>query len=107
MLIGPDEWNLWVPTSYHDYEVVKIDDLKFFVCPLTYITRRSWELLDLVNETTNLETGQVAFLPCPGSYLEQPGWYREAVQIKRGERGSEWFSDEMKKRCERDNGRER
>lgn len=105
VLLGSDEWNLAVPLSYHDHEVLKIDDLKFFVCPMTYIPRSTWDLLNMVNETTNLETGQVSFMPFPGSYMEQPEWYREAVQIKRSERCSEWFSDEMKKKIERDHGR--
>lgn len=103
-LHGGDEWNRLVPTSYHDHEVLKIDDLKFFVCPLSFITPRSWEMLGLVNETTSGETCEILHLPFPGSYLEQPEWYREAVRIKRGERLSDWFADryqqKMKERAD-------
>ncbi len=105
-LYGSDEWNQWVPASYHDLEVLKVDDLKFFVCPLSFITSRSWELLELVNETTRGENGEIIHMPLPGSYLEQPGWYREAVRIKRGERLSEWFAELHQKRMkEQANGK--
>lgn len=97
------EWDLVVPREYHDHEVCKIDDLKFFVCPVDFITRRTWNILGLVNETTNLENGALVHLPFPGSYLEQPEWFREAVKIKRCERNSDWFHEALRKKYERHN----
>lgn len=45
----------------------------------------------MVNETTSGESGDIHHLPYPGTVLDQPSWYREAVRIKRAERHSEWF----------------
>lgn len=87
-----------VPESYHGHEVLKIDSLKFFSCPTSFITARSWELLELVNETTDLETGTILHLPFPGSLTQQPEWYREAVKIKKAERLSEWYAEKLEQR---------
>lgn len=86
--------------------MLKIDNLKFFQCPLSYITPRSWRILDLVVETTSGETGEILHLPYSGSYLEQPAWYREAVKIRRNERLSTWFNDLMERKAkDKANGR--
>jgi hypothetical protein len=102
VLVG-DEWNLTVPAGYHDHEVLKIDDLKFFVCPISFIASKSWEILELVNETTDPETGRIEHLPYAGALTEQPGWYREAVKIKRTERHSEWFTEKLSEKMKGDN----
>jgi hypothetical protein len=81
--------------------VLKIDDLKFFACPLSFISSKSWQMLELVNETTDLETGRILHLPYPGTITQQPEWYREAVKIKRNERLSEWYSEELDKRLKK------
>lgn len=80
--MGRDEW-LQVPAGLR--HVLKIDDLKFYQCPVSCITPRTWRMLRTVNETTNAD-GDILHLPYPGTILEQPEWYREAVQIVRSER---------------------
>lgn len=60
-------------------------DLRFYQCPVSTITADTWEMLALVNETTNAE-GEIIHLPWPGTILDQPGTYREAVRIVRAER---------------------
>lgn len=62
--------------------VAKILDLKFFECPVSVITKKTWDIIKLVNETTD-ENGKIIHLPFNGSYLDQPPWYREAVIIVR------------------------
>lgn len=89
VLVG-DEWNKLVPASYHKHEVMKIDDLKFFECPQSFITRSTWQILAFINETTNADCEILQPAPFPGTYLEQPSWYREARKMVRGERNSEW-----------------
>jgi hypothetical protein len=83
MLQGEQEW-LSVTEELED--VLKIDDLKFFACPISTITTRTWQILDLVNETTDDETTKIIHMPRPGTILDQPHWYREAVKIVRAER---------------------
>jgi hypothetical protein len=55
-------------------------------------------MLELVNETTDWESGRILHLPEPGTITQQPAWYREAVKIKRAERLSEWYADLLDKR---------
>ena len=75
----------WLSISSDIPHVVKILDTKFYTCPLSVITRKTWKLLELVNDTTDPETNIVT-LPYPGAYLAQPSWYRVAVRIIRTER---------------------
>ena len=89
MLVG-DEWNKLVPASYHKHTVMSIDDLRFFECPQSVITRSTWQILGFINETTNDECEILNPPPFPGTYMEQPSWYREARKIVRAERNSEW-----------------
>lgn len=65
--------------------MLKIADLKYFECPLSVITPRTWQILRLVNETTDSDTN-ILHLPFQGTILDQPPWYRAAVQIVREER---------------------
>jgi len=77
-----DEWLEW-PSKIRPVE--KWGDIKLYECPLTCITPRTWEILRLVNETTNID-GDVQHMPFPGAWLEQPRWYRQAVSIVKRER---------------------
>jgi len=91
ILIGA-EWDR-VPRGYHDHEVIKIDDLKFFACPLTTITGVTWELLRQVNLCCN-SAGEIIHLPEPDlSILDQSPRFLKAVELVRNERNSEWFRD--------------
>jgi hypothetical protein len=76
------EWNKW-PESLKPSE--KWGDLKFWECPRSAITTRTWEILALVNETVNSD-GDVLHLPFEGQWLKQPQWYRQAVSIVKRER---------------------
>lgn len=60
--------------------------MKFFECPVSAITRRTWDLIRLVNETALGEHMEQLYFPEPGTILDQPPWYREAVRIVRQER---------------------
>lgn len=89
------EWEQ-VPNSYHDHEVKKIEDLKFFACPLTTITGNTWELLRQVNFCCNSK-GDIIHLPEPElSILDQSPRFLKAVEIVRNERNSEWFSEKQR-----------
>lgn len=81
-IVHKSEWLKWPENLKH---VDKWGDLKFFECPRSAITNRTWELIGLVNETTNLE-GEVLHLPFDGTWLDQPEFYRTAVQIVKRER---------------------
>lgn len=65
--------------------VLKLGDIKFYRCPLGSITPASWQLLHLVQETTNAD-GDIIQLPYPGALLDQTPRYREAVRIMRAEK---------------------
>jgi hypothetical protein len=89
ILIG-DEWDQ-VPVDYHYLWQKKIEDLKFFACPLSVITGETWELLRIVNMCTNA-AGEIIHLPEPEySILDQSPRFLKAVEIVRRERNSEWF----------------
>lgn len=67
--------------------IVKTIDGKFFACPMSVITENTWSIINLVNSTTDTDCN-ILHLPYPGengagSYLEQPKWYRDAVNIVR------------------------
>ena len=76
------EWKT-ISTSHRD--VLKIGDLKFFECPVSTINRKTWDIISLVNETTDGE-GNILHLPFVGTILEQPDWYRQSVRILKKER---------------------
>jgi len=65
--------------------VKKINDIKFFECPQSVITRSTWQIISLVNEVTDKDTN-VLHLPFNGTILEQPLWFRDAVKIVKAER---------------------
>ena len=87
-----------MPTAYHRYEVQKIADLKFMECPGSSITRRTWQILGLVNESCDTE-GNIRHLPFSGTLLDQPLWFREAVKIVRAERHSDWNRELQEERA--------
>ncbi len=81
---------LWLKEEWKDLptdirHVEKWDDLKLLECPLSVITAQSWEILRIVNSTINGE-GDITVLPYEGAFLDQPQWYRQAVEIVRRER---------------------
>lgn len=80
--MGQAEWRL---ISAKIRFIAKWGDLKLFECPLSFITKKTWEILQIVNETTNA-AGEILLLPWPGTLLEQPSWYRESVRIVRAEK---------------------
>ena len=75
---------LWflVPKLQH---IAKIVDTKFYVCPVGLITQKTWRIVQLVNDTTDADC-HILQLPFPGSFMDQPEWYKEAVRIVRRER---------------------
>lgn len=81
-LSNKGEWGLWPPALK---PAIKLGDLKLYECPLTAITGRTWDIIRIVNQTTD-DSGKILHMPYPGSYLEQPEWYREAVEITQRER---------------------
>lgn len=86
-----------MPLAYHDHEVRKIENLKFFACPLTAITGNTWDLLRQVNLCCN-SAGEIIHLPEPDlSILDQSQRFLKAVEIVRGERNSGWFHEKQQK----------
>lgn len=66
--------------------VLKVADTKFFECPQSAVKSKTWQILSLVNETTGGENTDILHLPYPGTILDQPPWFREAVRIVASER---------------------
>lgn len=77
----------WRQVSATLRNVLKIDDLKFFECPQSAITQKTWRILSLVHETTNND-GDILHMPFEGGILDQPPWYREAVRMVKRERAA-------------------
>lgn len=75
----------WLSVSSHLRAVKKIAKIKFFECPQSAITKKTWNIIALVNEVTNKDT-DILHLPFKGTILEQPEWFREAVKITKSER---------------------
>jgi hypothetical protein len=75
----------WRSISTAHRAVLKLGDLKFFECPVSAITRKTWDILALVNETTDGD-GNILHLPFEGTIIEQPDWYRQAVKLSKKER---------------------
>ena len=63
----------------------RVFDLRFYECPASCITRKTWGIARLVNECLDAE-GNLIQLPFPGSLTEQPTWFRQAVQLVKYER---------------------
>lgn len=90
-ILTSDEWDS-VPVDYHDYEVKKLDTIKFFACPMSVITGDTWSLLRQVNLYTNAACEIGPHLPEPHLPLhDQSPRFLRAVEIVRSERNSEWF----------------
>lgn len=84
ILNGPEDWKLYPPEKK---PVAKLDRTKFFACPVSTITPHTWEMIRLGNACLTGEDDAITTLPFSGGYLEQPPWFREAMEIIRGERG--------------------
>ena len=95
-LLLKHEWKEW-PVIKH---VEKWDDLKIFECPLTAIKPQTWEILRIVNATVNGD-GDILNLPFAGAYMDQPRWYRQAVEIVKRERGEHRRKDMEQRRGNR------
>lgn len=78
-----DDWNLYPPEKRW---VDKVYHTKFFACPLSTITQGTWEMIRLANASLSGEQDAITTLPFSGGYLEQPHWFREAMEIIRNER---------------------
>lgn len=70
---------------------LKLEDLKYYQCPVSVITSYSWELLRLVNDTVNND-GDLLPL-CPGhpaidEIAQRPRAWQEAVRIVKSERAA-------------------
>lgn len=83
ILNGPDDWRLYPPERKW---VEKVWRTKFFACPLSTITQGTWELIRLANQCLSGEGDAITVLPFGGGLLEQPPWFREAMDIIRSER---------------------
>ena len=83
ILQGAKEWRQVSSTLKH---VLKIGDLKFFSCPVSTVTRRTWDLMRLVNETVSSEHCDILHLIAPGTILDQPPWFLQSVRTVRSER---------------------
>jgi hypothetical protein len=64
------------------HRVIKINDLLFYECPLSYVTPKTWRILQLINDTTDGDCN-ITTLPYKGAFTDQPDWYKEAVRIVR------------------------
>lgn len=95
ILQGADEWRQ-VSSRYR--HVLKLGDMKICACPVSTISSRTWQILRLVNETTDPETTSIRILPFDGGLLDQPLWYRQAVEIVRSERNRHRKEELDKKR---------
>lgn len=92
ILVGPHEFYLPTKTLR---PVQKIDNVKFYRCPIKLLTNRTWRIISTVNDVMDGD-GRIYNLPFPGTWLEQPLWFRQAVRITRRER-SEWQRKQIEK----------
>jgi len=76
-------------------QVKKAGPVIFYECPLSYITAKTWQLLQVVNDTTDGDCN-IMIAYTDGPYLTQPDWYKEAVRIVRGAR-AEYRAEKLKK----------
>lgn len=82
-MVQKEDW-YQVPKCFR--HVLKLGkDMKFYECPISAIKRQTWDILKLVNDTTDAE-GNILHLPFEGTYLNQPDWYRTAVRVVKSER---------------------
>jgi hypothetical protein len=87
-IVHKSEWLSW-PESLKPYGG-KWGDLKFYECPRSAITSKTWEILALVDETTEYNPStkdtRTTSLPFEGAWLDQPEWYRQTFSIVKRER---------------------
>ena len=75
-----------------DLKPLKTQTGRFYACPVSVITENTRSIMDLVNNTTDIDCN-ILHMPFPGSYLDQPRWYRDAVNIIRNERNKKRAAD--------------
>lgn len=80
ILTGKYEW-LIMPSSVKP--CLKISKTKFYECPMSAITGKTWGIIGMVNEITDQE-GNI--LACAGKYEDIPSYLRDAIKIMRQER---------------------
>jgi hypothetical protein len=78
-----------------DLKPLKTQTGRFYACPVSVITENTRSIMDLVNNTTDIDCN-ILHMPFPGSYLEQPKWYRDSVNIIRNERDKKREADRIK-----------
>jgi hypothetical protein len=70
------EWQ----TASRDIRAIKIGEVKFYRCPISTITRKTWEILKVINATTDVD-GNIIIPYVGQSYTDQPEWYKQALNI--------------------------
>jgi hypothetical protein len=65
--------------------VAKWGGLKLFECPISAISRQTWEIIKAVNNTTDPEGNCVRPFRAV-CWDDEPLWYQQAVEIVRRER---------------------
>lgn len=61
-------------------KIISLGDVRFYECPLSYITSETWELIRLVYMID--DTKQMLF---DGGLSQQPFWLIEAIEIHKAE----------------------
>ena len=74
-ILFSDDWREVTPKLRHSLKTAKT---KFFECPLTAITAKTWRILGIVNDTTTEDGEILANLPPEVSHL--PQWYLDDTQ---------------------------
>jgi hypothetical protein len=77
----------WKSVSVKLRSVLKVGDLKFFECPMSVISKQTWAVLGIVNETTDGDCN-ILHMPFVGTIFDQPQWYRTAVKLVKSERSN-------------------
>jgi len=75
----------WLTVDSRIRTFQKIQDVKFYACPVGCITGKTWKILQMVNDTTDGDCN-ILHLPYAGTFVDQPDWYKQAVRIVRSAR---------------------
>ena len=81
-LLTTDEWHSIPASRKH---VVKWPGLKVFECPLSVVTKTTWDILRIVNGTTDGDGYQIRPFRSV-CYEDEPEWYKQAVSIVKTQR---------------------
>jgi hypothetical protein len=95
-LLGADEWRSVPADTQH---IEKIADLKYLACPISVITRDTWDLIKLVNLCADKD-GNIHHLPEPEFPItDQSERFLVAHEMVVRERNSEWFRQLQEERA--------